>query len=972
MFADVSGANRVKFLQLKLTLYGHCHFSLLHNRNIIETFQPYDGGILQPSMTAERHLTLQELTLRPSGEWSPRGQGWIVAHVVEGSGYWLHAGQAREFNPGDGFVAAAGTPAVVRASQLGPLKLQLFFVLPQYLNGLLTVGEGRQLEVGGGKTEAAPVVFNAAEPLGQKFKHIAQLPANDSLALRCALLQLWSGAVAGLLQNGAMAGASNKLRERFREFIGHMSEAELAGRSLADLAREMHCSERHFSRLFREEFGEPLRSRQIELRLQRAHRLLVDSEDKIIHIAFESGYRHLGLFNAMFKKRFGVTPSEWRHQNDKGTAAEKKPVERPASGVRLAAMAICWFILCGWLAACPAGAQTNQVSKPRTFTVKKYSVIGNTVLSPETIARALTNSPQAFGTNVTLDGLRAALADLQMAYRERGLVTVAVGLPQQKLTNGTVKIQVTEGRLVAVNVTGNRYFSSNNVMRSLPSLHTNILLNSHVFQRELDTANASRDRQIYPVISPGPEPGSTVLTLKVKDQLPLHARVEMNNQATPGTPDLRTAFNAQYDNLWNLEHQVGVAYSFTPVTYSGSKDYGLSPFDSPLIANYSTYYRLPLGGYHSVQNQLDANPGAFGYNEVNHRFNLPPATGRAELTLYASRSVTDTSIQNGPSGSLSTAGVFYTNSAGQVYTPLSYTTNASGQNITLNENAGVRLSFPLPPIRRLASTFSFGLDLKRYELTSYNTNENNFTIAYSDSKSVLHIIPENVPVNQPTHTAGVNYFPLNARLNGSLPDKYGQTYLNAGADFNVFPISSDNSSTNAPKNSFGGVAYSANAPVHYVKLSGGADRVQNLYHDWSVKLHVDGQWANGPLFSNEQFGMGGSGGVRGYTDGEAYGDTGWRVSIEPQTPLINIGMVDGDIPFWLRSSVFMDYGEIYMLDKTAVAGNDRSAFWGAGWSLTANIGNHLDGRLAVAVPLISTTHTPMGDVHIYFGVGAQF
>ena len=923
-------------------------------------------------MTVERHLTLQELTLRPSGEWSPRGQGWIVAHVLAGSGYWLHAGQARELNAGDGFVVAAGTPAVVRASQLGQLKIQFYTVQPQYLNGLLTVGEGRLLEAGGANANFVAVVFNAAEPLGQKFKHLSQLPATDSLALRCALLQLWSGAVAGLLQSGSTANPGNKLRERFREFIGHMSEAELASRSLPDLARDMHCSERHFSRLFREEFGEPLRSRQIELRLQRAHRLLVDSEDKIIHIAFESGYRHLGLFNAMFKKRFGVTPSEWRHQNDKGTAPEKKSAERPAPGVRLAAMAICWLVLCAWLTAVSAGAQTNQPSKPRTFSVKKYVVSGNTILPPETIARALTNSPASFGTNVTLDGLRAALADLQMAYRERGFVTVAVSLPQQKLTNDSVKIQVTEGRLAAIRVTGNHYFSSNNVMAALPSLHTNILLNSHVFQRELDTANASRDRQISPVISPGLEPGTSDLTLKVKDQFPLHARVEVNNQATPGTPDLRTAFNAQYDNLWNLEHQVGVAYSFTPVAFSGAKDYNLSPFDSPLIANYSAYYRMPLGGYRSVQNDLDANPGTFGYNEVNHRFHLPPATGRPELTFYTSRSVTDTGIQNGPVGSLSTKGVFYTNSAGQVYTPLSYTTNSSGQNITLNENAGARISFPLPPIQRLSSTFSFGLDLKRYELTSYNTNENNFTIAYYDSKTVLHIIPQSVPVSLPPHTAGVDYFPLNARLNGSLPDKYGQTYFNAGADFNLFPISSDNSSTNVPKNSFAGVAYSANAPVHYVKVSAGADRVQNVYQDWTVKLHADGQWANGPLFSNEQFGMGGSGGVRGYTDGEAYGDTGWRVSIEPQTPLINIGMVDGDIPFWLRSSIFMDYGEIYLLDKTAAAGNDRSAFWGAGWSLTANIGNHLDGRLAVAFPLISTTHTPVGDVHIYFGVGAQF
>ena len=241
-------------------------------------------------MTVERHLILQEITLRPSGEWSARGQGWFVAHILEGSGYWLNGGQARELNPGDGFVVAGGSPAIVRASQLGPpLRLQFFTVIPQYLNGLLTVGEGRQLESVSAQAARLVVVFAATEPLGQKFKHIGQLPPADSLALRCALLQLWSGAMAGLLQAAPAGIVSNRLRERFRDYIGHMSEAELASRALPELAREVHCSERHFSRLFREEFGEPLRARQIELRLQRARQLLLDSDDKIILYSPTSG-----------------------------------------------------------------------------------------------------------------------------------------------------------------------------------------------------------------------------------------------------------------------------------------------------------------------------------------------------------------------------------------------------------------------------------------------------------------------------------------------------------------------------------------------------------------------------------------------------------------------------------------------------------------------------------------------------------
>ncbi len=75
-------------------------------------------------MAVERHLNLQELILRPSGEWAPQFRGWLVVRVAEGSGYWLHHGTARELNIGDGLVVGGNIRALLRASQLGLLKLQ--------------------------------------------------------------------------------------------------------------------------------------------------------------------------------------------------------------------------------------------------------------------------------------------------------------------------------------------------------------------------------------------------------------------------------------------------------------------------------------------------------------------------------------------------------------------------------------------------------------------------------------------------------------------------------------------------------------------------------------------------------------------------------------------------------------------------------------------------------------------------------
>jgi hemolysin activation/secretion protein len=301
---------------------------------------------------------------------------------------------------------------------------------------------------------------------------------------------------------------------------------------------------------------------------------------------------------------------------------------------------------------------------------------------------------------------------------------------------------------------------------------------------------------------------------------------------------------------------------------------------------------------------------------------------------------------------------------------------------------------PLPQIGNISATFSLGADFKHYENISFNTNENFFIQQQLDTSApggvVTTVTPE--PEPQTPVSSSVDYFPLDVGLNGSVPDSLGTTYFNAQANFNLAAINGvSQAGTNIFHDGLSAAAENPKVHDHYITVQLGADRVQNIYKDWSVKLHADGQWANGQLFSNEQFAMGGTAGVRGYLDGEAYGDAGWRVSIEPQTPLVNIGMVDGDIPFWVRCSVFMDYGQLYALDGNYFAqyasfqglrlgslpNNPSSlSFCGTGWNITANIGSHLDARLTIAFPLIDPAgrsgFAPERNVHIYFGVGAQF
>src|ERR1051325_9384553 len=99
----------------------------------------------------------------------------------------------------------------------------------------------------------------------------------------------------------------------------------------------------------------------------------------------------------------------------------------------------------------------------------------------------------------------------------------------------------------------------------------------------------------------------------------------------------------------------------------------------------------------------------------------------------------------------------------------------------------MKFSIPLPTMGKVSSTISFGADYKHYRQTSFNTNENFFETQFFDQQNILHVNDVAAPQKQPPRATSVDYFPLNIGLNGSIPDRFGVTFFNANANFNVLP-----------------------------------------------------------------------------------------------------------------------------------------------------------------------------------------
>lgn len=897
------------------------------------------------------------MDLPAAGEWFPPARDWFCLRLAQGHGYWRESGTPRELSPREMLITHADGKGLFLASRLGEVTLQWFHVTPELLHGLLTLDEQKTLELAVG-AGGLPRHFSADHPVAQLGDALWDAAAPSPLSRRCQMLGLFAAALRTELATvTAFSSTTPDARLRLRQWLTQSPEAELLSRTVEDFARELNCSVRHFSRLFHEVVGVSFRAKQTDLRLLKARQLLTRSDAKIIHVALESGYRHLGLFNGLFKRRFGMTPTQWRRQH----LSADEPRRRSSSALRRLAMfavALAAFPLAPWAAAtgpdrsASAAPKTNAPAGP-VFSVHAYDVQGNTLLPAPMVTAAVADFT---GDKVGFDTIRQAVAALQLAYRGRGWATVSVGLPPQQITNGVVKVQVTEGRLVEINVAGNRWFSSNNVRRALPGLRTHAFLNSKLFQAQLDLANANRDRQIYPQIQPGPEPGTSTLRLKVKDQFPLHGRFELNNQATPGTPELRGSASAQYNNLWQLEHSIGLQYGFALPDF---KHGNVGFLERPLLANYSAFYRLPLGRQESVAERVEANPQRFGYDEITHKFNLPPATGRSELNLYASRSTTDSGVTFGPQMVISPP-------------PIALYSQDTGQELTFTESIGFRLTRPLPEWMGIRSTLSMGADFKRYRGFGFNTNNflEDFTFTDPSSGQPVH---RQIPFASPQapYLTYVNYLPATVRWDVFRNDKTGSTTFGAGVSFNFSggPFSDDDDFKRAlrrpftePSRVFGG---------NYVTAQFSASREQRIYEDWTVLIRGDGQWADTSVISNEQFGNGGGGGVRGYREGERYGDAGWRMALEPRTPMVDIGMVDGTAPMRVRASVFMDYGQSYLF-KPQGDFPQTEQLWGAGMGFSGTIGTTLDFRLTIAWALHRATFSKPGDLQLYFGVGAQF
>ena len=265
-------------------------------------------------------LSKFERIVLSGADWQLETLDWVVLQLTEGIAYVFDRKANKELPLGGMIVCPPKSCLLLTASVLGRAMFRGMTIRVNSLTGFLTALERQCLETEVARQFAPFLALPPEHPLAKRTAQVFAQDQAPTLANRLAFAQTFAELVAPQLHQAlSMQRDSEKeqleAKGRLQQLISQLPESDLSKLSLGEMAKMLHCCERHASRLFREEQGVGFLAYVSELRLEKACDLLRRGNTKIIDVALESGHGSLAHFNYAFKKRFNMTPTQWRdHQ----------------------------------------------------------------------------------------------------------------------------------------------------------------------------------------------------------------------------------------------------------------------------------------------------------------------------------------------------------------------------------------------------------------------------------------------------------------------------------------------------------------------------------------------------------------------------------------------------------------------------------------------------------------------------------
>jgi hemolysin activation/secretion protein len=190
-------------------------------------------------------------------------------------------------------------------------------------------------------------------------------------------------------------------------------------------------------------------------------------------------------------------------------------------------------------------AKKPPVEGGPSFVLKEVKVTGSTLFEAGHFRK---DYESYLDKKVTYQDLNDIAAKIKYEYKKLGYLTTNVYIPEQEVAAGSIEMRILEGTVGEVKIEGNKWFSDK-LIRKYFHAKKNEILNVFKLSRDLLRLNQNSDLEVRSVIGAGKDPGSSDLTLKVKDKFPYHAGTAFDNQGTRLVGRLRTSLSFRSTNM---------------------------------------------------------------------------------------------------------------------------------------------------------------------------------------------------------------------------------------------------------------------------------------------------------------------------------------------------------------------------------------------------------------------------------------
>jgi len=209
-----------------------------------------------------------------------------------------------------------------------------------------------------------------------------------------------------------------------------------------------------------------------------------------------------------------------------------------------------------------AALEVDPAESAISFDIWEYRVIDNRLLETKILERALN---PFLGPNKSASVINDAADALEKLYKENGYPTVFVDIPEQNVVAGIVTLKINQGVVSRLRVSGADYFTLSGLKEKVPSLQAGQTIHMPTVQQEIQKLHSySPDLQAVPILKAGRAPGTMEVELRVKDKLPLHGSLELNNHYSGNTTKTRLEGSISYDNLWQKFHSFKLLAQTSP------------------------------------------------------------------------------------------------------------------------------------------------------------------------------------------------------------------------------------------------------------------------------------------------------------------------------------------------------------------------------------------------------------------------